>query len=80
MSDNRADGSYTRKKGLHRKYEYTASWGDEEQGVGWHAKVRFEGELKGTLNGILLNSQIPPRDMVIAMVEASIENLVQMIE
>lgn len=80
MANDEVDGIYTRKKGLRRTYRYTVKWNEEEQGVGWYAKVYFEKELKGRLNGILLNNLIPPEHMVVSLVEASIENLVQMVE
>ena len=73
-------GTYKRKNGLRRTYEYEAEWHGEEQGTGWEAVVRHEGELKGTLGGLILTGPATPREVVILAVETSIEDLIGMVE
>ena len=73
-------GTYKRKKGLRRTYEYEANWQGQEQGTGWEAGVRHEGELKGTLGGFISTGLATPREAVTLAVESSIEDLVQMVE
>ena len=69
------EGIYARKQGMRKIYDYTLTVGNGK----WKATVRYRGEIKGELWGNLLEGKAQPEGAV-KMVEASIENLVQMIE
>jgi len=69
-------GTYRRKKGAQKNYEYTATVSPAAGGFIWSATVRCDGELKGMPTGGLVSASAAEAEMrVRAMMEACIEGL-----
>ena len=81
MSDGEFNGTYKRRQGEKREYQYKASFSPSEQGFIWNAKIRSEGECKGTCGGeVLTTASDLASAMVKMIVEDSIEKLVNVVE
>ena len=71
--DTKIEGNYTAKRNG-TEYTYEADWTVTGSQATWNAKVRCEGELHGTPNGIIHNVVLASIDkQVRALVENSIE-------
>ena len=65
---------------VRRSYEYSAIWGQGEQGPWWAALVRYDNQIKGNLSISQNWTLTPDFETAIALVESSIESLIDMRE
>lgn len=79
-ANKRLVGAYRRKSGLQLRYTYSGSYGVDSEGSSWQVVVRCNRRLRGTPAGVLKGITSPDASTIRALVEKSIEELVQMKE
>jgi hypothetical protein len=72
-------GTYESKARAGLVYEYEVTWTVNPNRITWNAKVRRDGEWKGTPNGVIYSARgLDAESVVTANVESSIEKLLGM--
>jgi hypothetical protein len=79
-ANKRLVGAFRRKSGLQLRYTYSGSYGVNSEGSWWRVVVRCNRRPRGAPAGELRGITTPDESAIRALVEQSIEELVQMRE